>query len=275
MKFRWWRRRPTVWESFHDAEASAAASRWLGALAAECELEGIPLPPIITVEIITVRNITVESIKAETAALDAAASEPSVESVRLRLAAPRHEAPAKWVVSPDATVWTRGTDGLAASSRGRVPHGLVAVGLRDLPTMLVDLSGGLVSLRGEPADRIEVAHRWVDERARASWSRGLPVTLVDLSELATETTLSNTARQVADVVERGGEGFAVFRELASGAERTRLVAAVEAPGCRWIVVVLGESEARWCFDALSDGSVTSDTFPSAPAADPVLAGAAR
>jgi hypothetical protein len=159
-----------------------------------------------------------------------------------------------------------------------VPRGLTVLGLRGRPAMLVDLSraAGLIALKGEPAHRFEVAHRWLDERARASWSRAFPVTLVDLPQLAIDTTVASTLRQVANVVEIGGEGFTVLRELPTGRDRDRLLAALAVPGCRWTIVVLGETEARWSFHAEVDGSVTSDVFPSEPLAEAsASAGASR
>ena len=226
--------------------------RWLSALSTDCARHGMSPPPIVTVDI-------------------------DETSVRLRLAAPRPEAPDAWSVSPDGATWTRRVGKLADVTSGTVPRGLTAVGLLDRPRMLVDLtaSGTVISLDGEAADRLEVAHRWVDERSRATWSRGFPVVLVDLPELATATTVANTSRQLANVVAMGGEGMALLREAPSGQEGADLAATLLSPACRWAIVVLGTAQARWTFRATATGSVTSDVFPARSLEPPIATGARR
>ena len=249
---RWLRRaRPTARESFHDASAAAAAARWLGTLAAECAGRGIPLPAVLTVEVGTA-------------------------SVRLQLAAARPLAPAPWLSSHHDTVWTRRIETTDAAPGGQVPRGLTAVGLVDRRTMLVDLtaSGAPIALLGDEVDRLEVARRWVDERSRAPWSRGFPIVLVDLAELATDNTVEYSERQLSRLVAMGGEGFAILREAPTGQAGRAMLEALRAPGCRWCVVILGAAPAHWTFRARPDGAVTCEVFP-APSAVPDAIGAKR
>ena len=226
--------------------------RWLSVLSGDCARGGIGAPPIVTVEI-------------------------DETSVQLRLAAPRPDAPVGWSVSPDGASWTRRVGKLADVAGSSVPRGLTAIGLRDRPTMLVDLtaSGTVIALEGDAPEQLEVAHRWIDERSRAFWSRGFPLVLVDLPELATTATVANTPRQLANVVAMGGEGMALMREAPSGHEGSELAATLLSPGCRWAVVVLGAAPARWTFRAGPNGTVTSDVFPTRALEPTTTAGARR
>ena len=203
-----------------------------------------------------------------------AAVEFDEAAVHLRLTSPHPDAPPPWQVGADGARWMRTIDATPASRGGGVPSGLTAVGLHGRRRTLVDLteSGTLVALVGAQKDRLEVAHRWIDERSQAPWSRGLPVMLVDLPELATDATRPCSGSQLNSMVVAGGEGIAFLRDAPGGAAHDDLATALRAPGCRWAVVVLGAARARWIFVARPDGAVTCEAFPARPVDDSVLAG---
>ena len=238
---------PEVRVSHHDAAASAAATRLLGALVALCAEHEASYPAIISLQHVN-------------------------GYVRLQLATPAQNAPAPWVASADGCSWHRHDERFKVSTRpdssGLAPSsGLVAIGLADRPTMLVDLvrARGLVGLDGQRAARLEIAYRWMDEYSRAPWSRVRIVALVDLPELSSAVTVTMTIRNLITAIESGSPGLAFVRTLPAGMDGIDLRRALKSPAGCWAVVVLDDTEfARWTFLAAANGSVTSDVFPPDP-----------
>ncbi|WP_423922498.1 hypothetical protein ACPEEZ_02860 [Frigoribacterium sp. 2-23] len=224
-----------------DPGATWAVDRLLRVLWAACARENVTFPGLLRVVV-------------------------GLDSVVVDLATPAVAPPRPWRASGDGRTWTADTadlqeEGLAEGAGDRFAT-VVAVGSSDTGRVLVDLHSlhGALAIDGDRAARLAVTRRLADQLVSSPWSRGAAVVRVGLGddELGVGASLS-LSDALGVVIANTGPGLLVLSDRPSSSAWLMLRQALERPGSRWGVVLLGrDRDVRWQLTAHRDGTLASD-----------------
>jgi hypothetical protein len=240
-----------------EPNAAWAVDRALRVLVDACARDGVGFPGALTVTM-------------GPAAVSAALARPTV--------AP----PAPFLTPPDGRVWSAPMDLVQRYPLDDAPSDefatAVALGSSEAGLVVADLRRvhGIVAIGGDRGARRAVARRIVDQIVTNPWSASTDLITVGLRDDEVPAGRTMSVRDaLAAVTTPSTRGVVVFGKLPSGQDGTDLLAALEAPGNRWGVVVLAAAQdARWQLTAHTDGRLTSEVLGELRWADLALSASA-